>query len=465
MSQLHPPPPPPQSQELLEAFRLHYQRYNQAVNEAVTSPTDEAVLSRLLDDLSEYTALVEEHRLVFPPEELGTLQTNLGLMLNDLQIIDPDFLRFANEHRSTTGIGHFLGLSRSTVRASLLSQGLAQPQPAPFVDEPLAGEAGDSDHGDDILDPDYAVPQALPPDIVDTAPSPASTGDISAIADWELDSLLLRLRTHFRRAGFSMLDGMLRRLGHRVPRDRIRDSLSRIDPVHRVFQRIRIRRRQYHVAGPNSLWHHDGQHGISIHNVRIERLWVDVTAQVGATWSQHFTMLELHHGLDINNVNHIWLLHHLFLPTINDQLTFFAQSWNEHRINIRDGPNRSPIDMFHFDMLVHGARGHSLAADLPEEELEVYGVDWEGLHDDALLQSQRENNSAEAGWTSWIGAGPPEHLNEVPVESPEGPFHPDDIAALETVVGPWRGLAADSDVVQMWNHALAFCRILNGPRF
>jgi hypothetical protein len=28
-----------------------------------------------------------------------------------------------------------------------------------------------------------------------------------------------------------------------------------------VFQRITIRRRTYHVPGPNSLWHHDGQHG------------------------------------------------------------------------------------------------------------------------------------------------------------------------------------------------------------
>ena len=33
------------------------------------------------------------------------------------------------------------------------------------------------------------------------------------------------------------------------------------DPVRRIFERIRIRRRQYSVLGPNSLWHHDGQHG------------------------------------------------------------------------------------------------------------------------------------------------------------------------------------------------------------
>ncbi|KAJ7727773.1 hypothetical protein B0H16DRAFT_1331371, partial [Mycena metata] len=87
----------------------------------------------------------------------------------------------------------------------------------------------------------------------------------------ELDSLLLQLRTHFRRAGISMLDGMLRRLGHRVQQDRIRESLCHINPVHRVFQRIQIRRRQYYVAGPNSLWHYNGQHGLIHWGVVIHR--------------------------------------------------------------------------------------------------------------------------------------------------------------------------------------------------
>ena len=58
-----------------------------------------------------------------------------------------------------------------------------------------------------------------------------------------------------------MLHGMLLRLGHLIPRERIRQSLLRIDPVQRVFERIQIRCRTYSVPGPNSLWHHDGQHG------------------------------------------------------------------------------------------------------------------------------------------------------------------------------------------------------------
>src|SRR6202050_19966 len=110
-------------------------------------------------------------------------------------------------------------------------------------------------------------------------------------------------------------------------------------------------------------------------------------------------MLELRHGLDINNIHDIWLLHHLFLHLINQQLAFFAESWNHHRIQIRDGPNRSPADMFGFDMLVHGVRGDQLPdKDLSEEELEVYGVDWEGLHDEWLLNSQQANNPISEGW-------------------------------------------------------------------
>jgi hypothetical protein len=86
-----------------------------------------------------------------------------------------------------------------------------------------------------------------------------------------------------------------------------------------------------------------------VHNVQIEHLWVNVTAQVGAFWAEMFTQLELQHGLDINNTHHIWLIHHLFLSTINQQLAFFADAWNQHRIQIRDGPNRSPADLFGFD--------------------------------------------------------------------------------------------------------------------
>ncbi|KAJ6541940.1 hypothetical protein B0H19DRAFT_1077691 [Mycena capillaripes] len=60
-------------------------------------------------------------------------------------------------------------------------------------------------------------------------------------------------------------------------------------------------------------------------------------------------------------------------------------------------------------MLVHGVRGIDPRVRVQEEpimseaELEVHGVDWEALHDDALLESRQENNPADEGSTSWIG--------------------------------------------------------------
>lgn len=200
--------------------------------------------------------------------------------------------------------------------------------------------------------------------------------------------------------------------------------------------------------------------------MRIERLWVDVTAQVGATWADRFTLLELSHGLDINNNNHIWLLHLLFLPAINAQLNFFAESWNQHRIQIRDGPNRSPADMFGFDMFVHGVRGDQVPEELSEEELEVYGVDWEGLHDDRLLQSQRSNNTAAEGSSSWIGrVGPPDNLSQVMVDAPEGPLNDQEIQLLQSMLQGLMGSGEEADVIALWNHGLSYSRVMYPDRF
>ncbi|KAJ7892446.1 hypothetical protein B0H13DRAFT_2234788 [Mycena leptocephala] len=458
---------------LLDAFRTHYHRFQTAVTTLVGSQADAIVVSRLGDDLDKFAEIVRENEGVFPPEEFETLQNSLSAMQLDIRLeyqeavdsshhgrpelvqiipsngpgrpriyIDPDFLRWAYGQRSTASISRFLRVGRSTVRNALIEHGIARPQQSPFqlnnIWAPdIEDDDGDIEH-DDILDPDLPIPSSneFPPEVEElaTPPQPTTTsftGPLSEISDDDLDMLILRLRTHYHRAGLSMLNGMLRRLGHRVPIERIRQSLLRIDPVRRIFERIRIRRREYRVLGPNSLWHHDGQHGRSVHNVRIERLWVDVTAQVGATWADHFTLLEIRHGLNINNVAHIWLLHFLFLRTINTQLSFFAEAWNQHRIQIRHSTNRSPTDMFVFDMFANGVRGDQLPAkeeNLSEEELEVYGIDWQGLHDDNLLQSQAQNNSTAEGSSSWIGrTGPPPDLSQVHVQPPPGTLTEEEI--------------------------------------
>lgn len=47
-------------QSLLDAFRIHYNRYEAAVQEAVQNSTDSIILARLRDDLIEFSALAEE---------------------------------------------------------------------------------------------------------------------------------------------------------------------------------------------------------------------------------------------------------------------------------------------------------------------------------------------------------------------------------------------------------------------
>lgn len=89
----------------------------------------------------------------------------------------------------------------------------------------------------------------------------AYTPPVSRLSDEALDDVIRGIRVSFPLAGLAMLDGALRSLGHRVPRARVAAALLRIDPIRRTFDRQRIERRVYSVAGPNALWHHDGQHG------------------------------------------------------------------------------------------------------------------------------------------------------------------------------------------------------------
>ncbi len=211
--------------------------------------------------------------------------------------IDRRFLEWAQGMGKTvSSIADYLSVSRQTIRTNLLRYGLAEPQANPFLrhegdqgtqemqaeladDVPLptppvgAPEANEMGY-DDLLDPLSQIPEHLPDVLQGSQVAVADlgtqgritsyTGLLSLISDEDLDNLVALLRTHFRRAGVTTLWGMLRNLGQRVQRRRISESLSRIDPVQRIFQRIRIHRRTYEVAGPNALWHHDGQHGMFV---------------------------------------------------------------------------------------------------------------------------------------------------------------------------------------------------------
>ncbi|KAJ3709538.1 hypothetical protein C8R42DRAFT_598482 [Lentinula raphanica] len=202
--------------------------------------------------------------------------------------------------------------------------------------------------------------------------------------------------------------------------------------------------------------------GRSVHNVRIERLWVDVSNYITQPWNDIFSGLEQRYHLDISNPNHIWLLQYLFMDTINIILAFWAEGWNNHRITQRDGPSRSPEDMWGFDMLVHGIRGDSVDDfSMSDQELADFGVDWEDLEDEALLQSLRRNYAHEEGASTWLGRhGPPPVLNEVHVEPPSGLMTTAEIQALDSFLEPISQFSNEGDVIRLWCMALAYVRAL-----
>lgn len=143
--------------------------------------------------------------------------------------IDPEFLYWAYGRTSTQRIANFLGISRTTLRERLLALGLAERQLNPF----------------DIASGDITSYTRL----------------VSNISDEELDEQIMGVRTNNVRQGVTFTEGVLESMGLRVSRERIRQSLSRIEPGGRPFDRVRIKRRSYSVPGPNAVWHHDGQHG------------------------------------------------------------------------------------------------------------------------------------------------------------------------------------------------------------
>jgi len=71
----------------------------------------------------------------------------------------------------------------------------------------------------------------------------------------------------------------------------------------------------------------------SVHNQRIERLWVDVYISVTQIYQTVFFALEQSNYLDLNNEVHIYCLHLVFLRRIDNHLQDFISGWNAHPLS------------------------------------------------------------------------------------------------------------------------------------
>ena len=84
--------------------------------------------------------------------------------------------------------------------------------------------------------------------------------------------------------------------------------------------------------------------GSSTHNQRIERLWRDMHRCVTVVFYRLFYFMEQHGILDPLNELHIFALHYVFLPRINNSLKVFQNGWNDH--SIRTAHHHSPKQLF-----------------------------------------------------------------------------------------------------------------------
>lgn len=149
--------------------------------------------------------------------------------------INAQFLQQSLLHRSSRSIAANLGCSARTIRRRTLELHIAQPSPPVFLHQ---------DHAPPIRNFHSRGPSSY-----------------ARLSNFELDEIVASILVSFPSFGRRLVQGSLRTRGLHVQKHRITASIRRVTCRTRVFRRRVAERRVYRVAGPNSLWHHDGQHG------------------------------------------------------------------------------------------------------------------------------------------------------------------------------------------------------------
>ena len=147
----------------------------------------------------------------------------------------------------------------------------------------------------------------------------------------------------------------------------------------------------------------------------------------GIKWYIFFSDLEAQAGLKPENDIHIWLLHLLFMPSIDQDALEWAEAWNHHKMSF-DGEERerSPHDMFFFGVLEQGLRGPQSGNEEHIDDLNSYGVDWADLNDLSLLQHHNQHNPDELLVLGPQSSHQPPHLSLIEVPTFQCPFDTDD---------------------------------------
>lgn len=109
--------------------------------------------------------------------------------------------------------------------------------------------------------------------------------------------------------------------------------------------------------------------GKSVHNQRIERLWRDLFTGCTSFFYHLFYYMEEHHVLDIESRKHLFALHYVFLPRINNLIEMFVSGWNKHRLSSEKG--KTPLQLWLIGSLPQGEE-----EDNPDNP-DFYGIEWD----------------------------------------------------------------------------------------
>ena len=113
--------------------------------------------------------------------------------------------------------------------------------------------------------------------------------------------------------------------------------------------------------------------GSSVHNQRIERLWRDLFETVLQFYYRLFYHMEQLGILDPMNEHHLFSLHYIYVPVINNAIHLFTESWNSHSLSSCN--SKTPLQLY-TDGMLRNQHGGVPALDYfePISECE-YGLD------------------------------------------------------------------------------------------